>query len=421
MKCSYFNRRLLFLLCFIYGTLCIVHCQPSTLYQGRVVDEQGVGLMYATVYVQSNPIVGTATNADGYFRLENVDLAPTETLVLSCVGYQTCYVEAARFLQDSVVIGLPEQPILLTPTTVEAKKTRQSKRKRLATILHECYVRLQEESSSQPIRFHVVSDVKMEAQSSSWGMEQMVAQVVQIPSKDITKADSMQFKGTFCKRYCNPVVREHANQLLSGEQDKDRKRLAMSIDSGTVVHRKLWEMSQIDKSAFLDISDELARWQMTKQDEQHLILTHTRKRDYIGIVVINESHSLLVDNSASLQTYMQNMHVKVFLPFSIRVKDSDLEWLNLLNIDDEHIDKFRLKKADLTIHFETRYDHRDGILVPSEKTMHVQGFMEDNKKRQLPCELWGKQQITSVETQGVRPFSRYRKSQTVPRVLVPIY
>ncbi|MCQ2342759.1 MAG: carboxypeptidase-like regulatory domain-containing protein [Paludibacteraceae bacterium] len=393
----------------------------AKVYSGRIVDDKGEGLMYATVYLKEQPVIGTATNMDGYFSLECDSVADSSILVLSCIGFETQYIALRQFEPAETVVRLHEQPIILTPTIVDAKKTPKSNRKRKASILHEVYARLQEESPKQPVRYRIVSDVKMEAEKVSWGMEQMLATIIQIPSEDITRADSIQFVGEYCKRYCDPLVRQHADKLLVGEADGDRKRLAQSIDSGTIVHRKLWSMSQIDKAAFLDLSDELARWNMTKQDEQHVLLTYSRTKNYLGIVKIISSQNLLVDHSASLQTFTQDMQVKVFLPFSIKVKDSDLEWLNLLNMDEEHIEKFRLKKANVNIHFETRYTHQDGLLIPMEKTMHVTALLEDNKHNQLPCELWGIQHITDVQTQGIRPLRSYRKSKTVPRVLVPIY
>ncbi len=393
----------------------------ASLYKGRVVDEQGQALAYATIYLKQSPVLGTAANPDGYFMLD-VDADSSSLVVLSCIGYATEELPLYEFAQSDAVVTLSEQPILLTPTTVEAKKTRQSKRKKKAAILHEIYVQLQAEYPSQPIQYSVVSDVRMDAKNSPWGMEQMIGDVIHIPSSDITLPDSIQFMGRYCKRYCDSLVREHADRLLGGEQDSKRQYLAQSIDSGTIVHRKIWEMSQIDKSALLDLSDELSRWTMTKPDAKHALLTYTRRRDFfLGIVKVVESQNLLVDYAASLQTYMQDIHVKLFLPFSIRVKDSDLEWLNLLNMDDERIEKFRLKKADFTIHFETQYTHHGGLLVPKQKNVLVEGWLEDKNKVQLPCQFRGIQNITKVQTDNVQPLSTYSKRSKVVRVTVPIY
>ncbi len=394
-------------------------------YSGRVVDEHGEALMYATVYVQSAPEVGTATNGEGVFALvlkSEISNPQSETLIISCLGYETQQWPLSRFAADTVVVQMREQPIWIAPTIVEAEKTHQSKRKKMASLLRTIYQRLQEESPKEPVQYNVVSDVKMEAQTSSWGMEQMIAKVVQIPSKDITQMDSVQFVGTYCKRYCHPLVRQHVDSLMHAEKDKSRLRYAAAIDSGTIVHRKMWEMSQMDKSVLLDLSDELGRWQSSQPDAQHMLLSYSRKRShFLGIVKTTETHHLLVDNSASLQTYSTDLYVKLFLPFSIKIKDSDLSWVNLLNMDDEALQKFRLKRGTMHVQFTTQYVLRDGMRVPSEKTMHVDAQLEDNKGKVLPCEFWAQQQVTNMQTSGVKPLRRYSKSQTVPRVLVPIY
>lgn len=405
----------------VLGLLLAFLSAHASVYQGKLVDEKGLPLCFATVYLKQSPVLGTATNADGFFMLD-IDADPASLLVMSCVGYATLELPLSYFEQPDKVAILPEQPILLTPTTVEAKKTHRSKRKKKAAILHEIYSQLQTECPTQPIQYSIVSDVRMDAKNSPWGMEQMIGEVIQVPSSDITLPDSIQFLGKFCKRYCDSLVRRNADRLLGGEQDKKRQYLAQSIDSGTIVHRKIWEMSQIDKASLLDLSDELARWTMTKPDSKHALLTYTRKRDFFfGIVKLIEAQNLLVDNAASLQTYMQDIHVKIFLPFSIRVKDSDLEWLNLLNMDDERIDKFRLKKADFTIHFETQYTHHGDLLVPKQKNAFVEGWLEDKNKVQLPCQFRGVQYITDIHTDNIQPMSNYSKRNKVLRITVPIY
>jgi len=403
--------------------LCTLSTSAAT-YSGRVVDDKGEPLMYATVYLQDSPEIGTATNTDGVFTLDHPSPITNHQspIIISCMGYETLQFPLSHFAQDTATIQLHEQPIWIAPTIVEAEKTRQSKRKKMATLLRTVYQRLQEESPKVPVQYQVVSDLRMEAQASAWGMEQMIANVVQIPSQDITQMDSVQFVGTYCKRYCNPLVRRHVDSLMRQETDKMRKRYATAIDSGTIVHRKMWEMSQMDKSVLLDLSDELGRWQFTQPDAQHLVLTYSRKRAHLlGIVKTTETHHLLVDNSASLQTYANDLYVKLFLPFSIRIKDADLSWVNLLNMDDEALQKFRLKKGMMHVQFETKYVLKDGLRLPTEKTMHVDAQLEDNKGHVLPCEFRAKQQVMSTQTQGVRPLHHYRKSQTVSRQLVPIY
>ena len=46
-----------------------------TLFTGRVVDQNGSPIPYATVYPEAQPELGTATNNDGIFSFE-ADLPP---------------------------------------------------------------------------------------------------------------------------------------------------------------------------------------------------------------------------------------------------------------------------------------------------------------------------------------------------------
>ena len=54
-------------------------------YQGRVVDIDGHGIGYATVYPEEDPIAGAATNDQGFFHF-STDLPETSTVVVSFIG-----------------------------------------------------------------------------------------------------------------------------------------------------------------------------------------------------------------------------------------------------------------------------------------------------------------------------------------------
>lgn len=391
---------------------------------GRVVDERHQPILYATVYIKDNPIIGTATNPDGVFHLEieDKDLAHAE-LIFSCVGYSVeC--RAASLLaeaEDIPTIMLVEQPIALEETVVSARKTKMSKRKVLAQVLHEIYARLEQEWPQSPVRYQVVSDVKMDAASSPWGMEQLIATAIELPAGSVATKDSLQFRGDYCKRYCDPSVRERADSLLKHESNAKMLKLATAIDSGTVVHRSLWKMC-LDRGHLLDTSDELARWKLSREDDGSCVVTYTRKYNYVGVVKIQQVEHLIVDSyDFSLKSYTVDLQVQLFLPFSIKLKDSELEWVNLLNMSGQTLEKFRLKRGTMSSRMSTLYVRENGVLVPSEKNMHTTALLQDLKGNQLPCEVWATQHVTNVTTAGVHPFPHYSKSRKVSREIVPIY
>lgn len=387
-------------------------------WQGRVCDENGQPILYATVCLQSNPLVGTATNKDGFFTLTPDTTDPAPVLLISCIGYEK---QTLVPTTDTMLITLREQPIALEQTVVQTKRPRLSKRKLLARILHDTYLKMEQDLPQQPIRYHVVSDVRMDAQSAPWGMEEMLADVTELPSTDITKDDSVQFVGTYCRRYCDPDVRRKLDTMYTHEKDAKRRRMAQALDSGSLAHRALWKM-RLRKAHFLDTSDELRRWRLSTENDSVAVLTYTRKHNMFGIVraTITENH--LIDSyDFTLRGYTMDMQVKLFLPFSIRLKGAELDWLNLLNMGNKTIERFRLKRGNLHVRVSVLYAFREGVLVPVEKNLQASGVLEDRKHNQLPCALRATQQVTSVQTEGVEAVRNYRKNRLVPRILVPIY
>ena len=388
---------------------------------GRVVDETQQPILYATVYIKENPLIGTATDTKGLFSLEVPD-GSSATLMVSCVGY-ALYAQPLNQVQDEpLLIALHSQPIALEETVVSARKNKKSKRKLLATVLHDTYTRLQAEWPTQPVQYKVVSDLKMDADSAAWGAEQLIATAIEIPTFNPLSHDSLQFRGDYCKRYCDPAVRIKVDMLMLHEQDKRMRRMASALDSGTLVHRALWSMS-LHREHLLDMEDELSRWRLGTEDDSTIVLTYTRKYSrYLGVMQATWVEHLLVDSyDFSVRAYTVDLQAKLYLPFSIRLKGSQLEWVNLLNMSNESLDKFRLKQGMMHSRISTLYTREDGHIVPKEKNMHTTALLQDIKGNQLPCEVWATQHVVSVRTQDVKPFARYYKSHKVPREIVPIY
>ena len=74
----------------IFCMLCMfcISAVSATHYVGRIVDERGQGIGYATVYPEQDPVVGAATNDDGYFTIDT-DLPAESPLIISFIGYRS--------------------------------------------------------------------------------------------------------------------------------------------------------------------------------------------------------------------------------------------------------------------------------------------------------------------------------------------
>ena len=168
----------------------------AAIYQGQVVDQNGASVSYATVYPEAAPELGTATNNDGRFSFK-ADLPADSRIIISFIGYEKTTVTGKWLLANGDrPIVLKEQPIALEEMVVAAKKSKQrNKRKQMATLLHAVYVKLEEEFPDTPAKYSIVSDVRMDSEGSTWGTEQMIADIVVLPQAGKENTDSIQFHG----------------------------------------------------------------------------------------------------------------------------------------------------------------------------------------------------------------------------------
>ena len=148
-------------------------------------------------------------------------------IIISFIGYEKLTIQA----QDISVpndtapssfqlstFTLREQPIALQETVIAAKANKQhNKRKQMAALLHAVYVKLEEEFPDENMRYQIVSDVRMQNENYTWGMEQMIANVVVLPEQGHQGRDSVQFQGRYCKRFFDARKRAEADSILAGQ------------------------------------------------------------------------------------------------------------------------------------------------------------------------------------------------------------
>ena len=334
-----------------------------TLYQGRVVDQNGQPIPYATVYPEAQPEVGTATNNDGFFAF-TADLPEHSEVIFSFIGYekQTMPLVLLR-ANDSILstITLKEQPIALEETVVAAKASKQrNKRKQMAALLHAVFVKLEEEFPDENAQYQVVSDVRMLSEGSTWGMEQMIANIVVMPEATRDGRDSVQFQGRFCKRFFDAQKRAQADSILASDalehMEKQSKvpagtpsnymrKAANAVDSGVVVHRALFAMGNM-RYDFEQAMNDLRHWTVSNESEGETVLTHTEPvSKYLGCFKMTFQRHYIVDSyTYSVRRFSEHAEVKVTIPFGIKLNAEQLQMLNLVNMNDQDIEKFRLKK-----------------------------------------------------------------------------
>lgn len=423
-------------------------------YSGRVVDEKGAPIAYATVYPEIAPEWGTATNNDGFFSFE-ANLVPDMKIIISFIGYEKLTIRAneclvlspsddpSSFQLSPFTFVLKEQPIALQETVIAAKPSKQkNKRKQMAALLHAVYVKLEEEFPDNNAQYQVVSDVRMycpadraleakNAENSTWGMEQMIANIVVLPEQAREGRDSVQFQGRYCKRFFDARKRAQADSILAGDaierlekkqKEKFMRKAANAVDSGVVVHRALFAMGNM-RYDFEQTMTDTRHWTVSNESEGETVLTHTQKvSKYLGLFKMTFSRHYIVDSETfAVRRFSEHAEVKVTIPFGIKLNAEQLQMLNLVNMGEQQIQKFRLKKLRGSVDLNTIYQRQDGHVYLLEKNMICDAHILGSKKAEIPLMVKATQRVTSLQTQNIAPLTPSQITRRVKRDIVEIY
>ena len=402
--------------------VCLSISAQSQTYTGRVTDEQGTPLPYATVYLLQDPQIGTATNSDGIFTLQT-GVSLQSQVIVSFLGYEKQELELGYFA-DSVLrtVRLREQPLALEETVVSAKASKQkNRRKAMAQLLYKVYNRMQYDFADEAYEARVVSDARMDSEGQPWGMEQMIARIVTIPRAATEGRDSVQLSGEVCKRFFDQDIRNRADSIYNDTELTTNMRTAASaVDSGVVVHKGLWALGNI-RYDFEKLMDDVKHWSVSQENEGETVLTHTEKHNFLGIFKIVFRRHFIVDSETyRVRSFSEEADAKVFILFGYRIKGLYLDMLNLLNMDNERIEKFRLRRATAKVRLNTIYQEVDGHLYPKEKNLHADALITSTKKVDIPLNIRATQRVISVKTRNVSPMTEREMTRRMKRTIVEL-
>ncbi len=413
--------------------LCILALVAT--YIGRVVDQKGEPIPYATVYPEIAPEWGTATNNDGVFRFE-ANLTNDSRVIVSYIGYEKLTLTANQIKEgqsgEIPLLTLREQPIALQETVIAAKPGKQrNKRKAMAALLHAVYLKLEEEFPDNNSQYQIVSDVRMNSNGSAWGMEQMIANIVVLPEQAKEGRDSVQFQGRYCKRFFDAQKRAQADSILAGEtierlekgqKEKFIRKAANAVDSGVVVHKALFALGNM-RYDFEQSMGDTKHWKVSNESEGETVLTHTHKiSKYLGLFKMTFQRHYIVDSKTyAVRRFSEHAEVKVTIPFGIKLDKDQLQMLNLVNMNEQSIEKFRLKKLRAKVDLNTIYQRQDGHVYLQEKNMILDAHILGSKKVEIPILIKATQRVTGLQTMDVKPLKKNQITRRLKREIVEIY
>jgi len=153
------------------------------------------------------------------------------------------------------------------------------------------------------------------------------------------------------------------------------------------------------------------------------VLTHTQKINrYLGCFQLTYKRHYIVDSeNYAVRRFSEHAEIKITIPFGVKLNADQLQMLNLLNMDDQRIEKFRLKKMNGKIDYNTIYQRRNGQVYTLEKNMHIDANILGSKKAEIPISVKATQRVTSLQTEDVQPMPASQIPRRVARQIVEIY
>lgn len=390
--------------------------------RGVVTDEASDPVPYASVYYKSAPQDGTITNYAGVFELP----APAQKgdeLVVSFIGYGTDYLSADSLaaLGDTARITLSEKPILLEETIVVREKPKKKmSRKEKKQLLADVLAQMEKDFPDDYCRYRVVSDYAIYNEGEVVAFEEMVGDVMEIPVlKASGNKDSIQVKVSQVKRYRNKRTQKNIEKLGAQTKKQDFKDISQRVDSSEMIHRTMWG-SDI-KWFFKEIMDKPGRWEIVDHDNNVSVLTYTDSKNYLGIVKYELVMNYVIDTySYSVKKLSQSLQAYANIPFGYKLNKDMLVVFNMLNINDEEVDKFRIKKIDADVKRNILYTSDDVRTYVDEKNVVLDVKVLNRKDEGIDLHSKALINVLSKQTDA-KPFTQHEiYGESYPIIVVDV-
>src|SRR5574344_215610 len=403
--------------CWFIICLFAVHSMLAVTVVGVVTDDQLAPIAYASIYLQNNPKTGTISDNNGLFKLEIRD--KNDIMTVSFIGYKNVTVPVRSLnLTDTIRLKLKEQPILLEDAIVWAKPPKYD-RKTTKEILEKIRVQLNNDFPDIWRKYRVGSDVSIYNEGQVMAFDEWIGNIVEVPKKGKKGRDSQQMKTELTKFYINAEIDSGIKYFDTKLLKKKEKKALQNINfnNSTPVHKMFWALDI--KMLFEDNYRETGRWNITEKGQKKWILTYTKTFNLPGIAKSEMKLLLTVDRQTySVLNLSQSVNASANIPFGYKLSAAQLAALNLINLQEDDITKYRLKRINGTIQRNVLFKRENNQMDVAEKNWISNVNLSDKNNQEVKLHNKSTLKVISVQTSGVKAYSNAQLSQTAPRQII---
>ncbi len=366
---------------------------------GRVVDILGNPMSYVSIYLKDAPGVGTVTASDGTFVFDvDFTLHRGGDVVFSFIGYKTEEISLVKLkTQDHILIELEEQPIMLEAAEVMAKISRRKKKEITRNSVDRFIAQFKKDfPSHQYASYPVVSNLICKKDNRQLYFHEVLGSIVEQPYKvDNEIRDSVRIEVESVKQHQASMVDdvyEKLNDMAVEASSEKHRYTSRSIDDQSIrLHSALWGTSTSMIVDFVE-DDKLARWDLTMLGD-YTVLIYTYSKNILGMAKLKLHIYFYLDPATyRVAKIAQSIDGELNIPFGYKLDDELVELINMFQLDDEVVKKYRLRRAKLSVKRNLLFEQYDGKIVTKEKNIDLKTNMEDKKgvKLNYSAQAWVK-------------------------------
>lgn len=387
--------------------------QTQQTVQGIVYDGESKPFPFVSIYLKSNPYIGTSSGEDGTFslNLEREKIKIGDVLVFSFIGYKTVEQPVMGLNPDNkLVVKLIEQPIMLDGAAVTAKVSKKSSKAAKLSFIEKFRKQLEVDFPKINRNYYVVSGADVRKGKDVLMSNEMIGNFYEYPQGGRRGGDSIRIVQESIKNFTNKEIKEGIERYLekaradslaaasANATKKAKKQVSKSISSSVrlmtkssemdkrsiQLHKLLWRS---DIRAMLKNMDfkNLNNWEITYPGN-NTILTYREKKGFLGIVkMVRTVHFILDSYTYGVERLSENIVAQLNIPFGYKLRPEQLELLNIVNIGGDDIDKFRLRHVNIDLKRNVFYKSSEKGKLADEKNLDASLYIENNKEEKMDC------------------------------------
>lgn len=373
------------LISFVAGTF-FCHGQNITV-RGYVHDSLQT-VPYASVYMKNNPSNGTLTSADGTFTMTVDRALLPDSLVISFVGYHGFILPMAASSADTLSVNalLRENVIELPGVQVVSKKRKKNRKVEMASLLAEIRSQLDRDFENIEALYRIQTNTSISSSDKILAYQESLVDVYEKSRRDKDMVRRIETKVYFDK-----LAQERMQKTDSLKNiDPTTNIKGLTVTEGMIRN-------------FL--GENPKKWEYVGQEGSDHVLSYYDRIGFLGMFSFSVKCVLYVDKvSYSVTKCDAIMGIYLNIPFGKKLPPDFMPYLNILNVSDREMDKFRLRRAEGEFRMSTHFVKSGESVYRGDSYSYGKALIK-SPKQSLVISLRSDMKILDTKTSDITPIT----------------